>query len=179
MGDHEFYSNTLKLPHWAAHHPCWECNAQNWAGCDASLNYKEICLEKQKFVVGTHAEHLADPWSSHEIVSSKNVRGDAMHILFCKGLYSHVIGSILHYACYYEGPGKVPVKKPWERLAMLFTEIQEQYREQSLEHRLTNLKLSMFTDAAKAMGKQSQFGLQGWRSQAFAASSGPSLGKAL
>ena len=99
----EFYSNTLKLPHWAAHHPCWECNAQNWAGCDASLNYKEICLEKQKFVVGTHAEHLADPWSSHEIfqlphVSSKNVRGDPRHILFCKGstVMSLVASCIMH-----------------------------------------------------------------------------------
>ena len=56
---------------------------------------------------------------------------------------------ILHCARYNEGPGKVPIKKPWERLATLFSEIQEQYREQSIEHRLTNLKLSMFTDAAK------------------------------
>ena len=154
MGDHEFYSNILKLPHWASHYPCWECNAENWAGCDASLHYKEISLEKQKFVVGTHAEHLADPWSSHPIftlphVSSKNVRSDAMHILFSKGLYSHVIGSMLHYSVYHEGPGKVPKKKPWERLGILFSEIQEQYRHQNLEHRLTNLKLSMFTDAAK------------------------------
>ena len=103
MGDHEFYSNTLKLPHWAAHRPCWECNAQNWAGCEASLNYREICLEKQKFIVGTHAEHLADPWSSHEIfqlphVSSKNVRGDPRHILFCKGstVMSLVASCIMH-----------------------------------------------------------------------------------
>lgn len=154
MGDHEFYSNTLGLPHWASHYPCWECNAQNWAGCDPTLHYKQICLEKQKFEVDSHHAHLADPWSDHPVfqlphVSSRNVRGDPMHILFCKGLYGHLIGSILHYLCYHEGPGKVTVKKPWERLALIFEEIQGQYKLQELEHRLTNLKLSMFTDAAK------------------------------
>ena len=110
MGDHEFYSNTLGLPHWASHYPCWECNAQNWAGCDPTLHYKQICLEKQQFEVDSHHAHLADPWSDHPVfqlphVSSRNVRGDPMHILFCKGLYGHLIGSILHYLCYHEGPG--------------------------------------------------------------------------
>ena len=26
IGDHEFFSNTLKLPHWAAEWPCWACD---------------------------------------------------------------------------------------------------------------------------------------------------------
>lgn len=72
-----------------------------------------------------------------------------MHILFCKGLYSHVIGGILHYACWYEGPGKVASKKPAARLAVIFQEIQGEYKRQEIEHRLTNLRLSMFTDPAK------------------------------
>ena len=36
-GDHEFFANQLKLGHWASHHPCWECDAQNW---------KNLCLGK-------------------------------------------------------------------------------------------------------------------------------------
>ena len=42
-------------------------------------------------------------------VSASNVRGDPRHILFCKGLYGHLEGSILHYAPYYEGPSQEPV----------------------------------------------------------------------
>ena len=64
-----------------------------------------------------------------------------MHILFCKGLYSHVIGGILHYACWYEGPGKVASKKPAARLAVIFQEIEGEYKRQEIEHRLTNLPL--------------------------------------
>ena len=106
-----FFSNTLKLPHWSSHFPCWECDTENFPGAAFGKGYKEICLEKQEFQVYSHEECLADPWSDHPLfqlpwVSSKNVRGDPLHILFCKGLYSHVIGGILHYICYYEGPKK-------------------------------------------------------------------------
>ena len=51
-----------------------------------------------------------------------------MHILFCKGVYSHLIGGILHYACWLEGPGKVCKEKPWKRLGLIFKEIQEEYK---------------------------------------------------
>ena len=30
IGDHEFFANTLGLPHWASHWPCWECDAENF-----------------------------------------------------------------------------------------------------------------------------------------------------
>ena len=72
-----------------------------------------------------------------------------MHILFCKGLYGHVIGGILHYLCWYEGPGKVCKERPSKRIGVIFDEIQQEYKSQGLEHRLTNLKLSMFTNAEK------------------------------
>ena len=51
------------------------------------------------------------------------VRGDALHILFTKGIYGHLIGSILRYACWYEGPGKVALKPTWERLACIFDQV--------------------------------------------------------
>ena len=39
--------------------------------------------------------------------------------------------------------------RPWKRLGLIFEEVQKEYREQGLDNRLTNLKLSMFTDASK------------------------------
>ena len=153
-GTHEFYSNHLGLPHWASHYPCWECAGENFADCDLSLSVKELDLEKASFETWTHQEHVEDPWSDYPIfslphVSAKNVRGDPMHILFCKGLYSHLLGGILHYACWWEGPGKVCQEKPWKRLGFIFDEIQEECRSQNLSNRLANLRLAMFTDAGK------------------------------
>lgn len=161
LGGHEYFSNTLKLPHWASHYPCWECDAQNFEGCTVGKWYKEICLEKQKFTLVTHAKALSDPVSDHPLfglphVSTQNVRGDPMHILFCKGLYSHLIGGILHYACWWEGPGKATAVKPGERLGQIFQAIQQEYKLQELGNRLTNLRLSMFTDSSKPwLGKAS------------------------
>ena len=154
QGDHEFYSNTLKLPHWASHMPCWECDCQNWADCDPNKSMKQLDLEKSSWTTFSHSEHLADPWSQHAVlqlphVSAKNIRGDPMHILFCKGVYGHVLGGILHYACWYEGPGKVCKERPWKRLGLIFDSVQSEYKQQGIKNRLTNLKLSMFTDAAK------------------------------
>ena len=166
IGGHEFFSNTLKLPHWSSHFPCWECDTENFPGAAFGKGYKEICLEKQEFQVYSHEECLADPWSDHPLfqlpwVSSKNVRGDPLHILFCKGLYSHVIGGILHYICYYEGPKKKQAKKPADRLGVLFTQVQLQYAEQKCKNRLSNLKLSMLTDPQKHWSKYATLDAKG------------------
>ena len=166
IGDHEFFANSLGLPHWNSHWPCWECDAQNFTPCTFGKGYKEIWLEKQKFKVFTHEECLADPWSDHALfklshISSKHVRGDPLHILFCKGLYGHVIGSILHYVCYIEGPGQRATKKPADRLAILFSEIQIEYSKQECKNRLTNLRMSMFTDTQKPWAKYPQLDCKG------------------
>ena len=141
IGDQEFFANHLKLGHWASHYPCWECDAENFKGAALEKAYKQISLAKQDFQVYTHAEHLEHPTSQHAVftiphVSCKNVRGDPLHILFCKGLYGHLIGSILHYVCWYEGPGAVCKKKPWERLALLFSQVQVEYSEGGTARRL-------------------------------------------
>ena len=72
------------------------------------------------------------------------VRGDGLHILFTKGIYAHLLGSVLHYLCWKEGPGVQSVQ-PWKRLAIIFDHIQLFYKAQGTATRLTNLKLSMFT----------------------------------
>ena len=97
IGDHEYFSNTLGLPYWSSHYPCWERDAEN--------------------EVYTHENCLVDPWSDHALfklpgTSSCMVRGDPLHILFCKGLYSHLMGGVLHYLCYFEGPRVRTTKNP-------------------------------------------------------------------
>ena len=166
IGDHDFFANSLALPHWSSKHPCWECDAQNFTPCTFGKGYKEICLEKQKFRVFTHEECLAKPLSEHPLfkldhVSTKHVRGDPLHILFCKGIYGHVLGSILHYCCFLEGPGKRSKKKPCERLAVLFNQVQLEYTKQDCRNRLTNLKLAMITDPAKPWVKHSHLDCKG------------------
>ena len=65
-----------------------------------------------------------------------------LHILFCKGLYSHLLGGLLHYLGWFEGPGKSTQKKFWERLALIFQQAQGEYSKQGIASRLTNLRLS-------------------------------------
>ena len=166
QGDHEFFSNVLGLPHWSSHYPCWECDAENFADATLGKEFKQIALEKADFRLYSHAECLAEPWSEHQLfqlpgVSSHMVRGDPLHILFCKGLYSHLLGGLLHYLCWFEGPGKTTQKKPWERLALIFQHVQGEYSKQGIASRLTNLRLSMFTDPKKPWAKNASLDCKG------------------
>ena len=58
IGDHEYFSNTLGLPHWSSHYPCWECDAENFTPCTFEKGYKEICLEKQLHGQGRSPPHI-------------------------------------------------------------------------------------------------------------------------
>ena len=60
-------------------------------------------------------------------------------------MYGHLLGSILHYMCWKDGPGMHQTVSPCKRLALIFTRIQEHYKDLGSPTRLTNLKLSMFT----------------------------------
>ena len=165
-----FFSNTLGLPHWGSKAPCWECDAQNCVPCTFGKGYKEIYLEKQRFKVTSHVASLANPPSTHALftlpgVSAKHVRGDPLHILFCRGLYGHLIGSILHYCCWIEGPGHRTKKKPGERLVVIFNQIQIQYSQQECKNRLTNLKISMFTEVGKPWASWANLGTKAGESK--------------
>ena len=156
IGDQEYFANVLKLPHWASHFPCWECDAQNSEGAALASMSRKFAWKSKNYSQEKHQEYLEaeGAWESHPLfhlpgLTQKMVRGDALHILFTKGIHGHLIGSILHYACWYEGPGKVASKPSWERLACIFDQIQVMYQMQETTCRLTNLKLSMFTDPKK------------------------------
>ena len=83
-------------------------------------------------------------------VTTRMVRHDSLHVLFTRGLYGHILGSILHYLCYYNLPGQTQSVQPSDRLSIIFQEIQRQYTLQKVACRLTNLHLKMFCKNPKS-----------------------------
>ena len=114
LGDNEFFSNTLPLPHLASHFPCWNCDAPNFAESEEGKHVKQIRMDLQKFQLVTHAEALKKAHETHAKVfkkaegdkalkkaeplkkdtihpvfllpgcSSQMVKGDCLHILFTR-----------------------------------------------------------------------------------------------
>ena len=149
MGDADFFALALGLPHWASKKPCHECDASS-STANQGKYFKNLEVDTQAFTRVTHAHALAHPCSSNPLfhaipgLSTKFVRGDALHICFVHGVYSHLLGSVLHYMCWFN-PGRQK-KNPQERLAVVWEALQKAYKELESPTRLTNLKLSMFTD---------------------------------
>jgi len=145
-GDHEYFSNVLRLPHWASPTMCWECDCDVR---DPAKTWKTLKPMQQGWVCKTTAEIMEHPPSSHDFfqipgVTSKCVAQDALHIIFAKGILAHLIGSVLHTLCWpVTGRQAVP---PATRLALIFDEVRAYYTEHRSTSRLTNLRLSMFCD---------------------------------
>ena len=117
------FSNTLGLPHWQCNKPCWECDCVSSTD-DPAKCFRTIKPSLQSFVLVDHREALKKAVSKHYIfnvpgASTKFVRGDGLHIMFAKGIYAHLCGSILHYLCWKDGPGHVQRVQPWKRLDCL------------------------------------------------------------
>lgn len=142
------FANVLKLPHWTSASPCWECDCKK-EPMPAGKCVKTIRPSLQRFVLVDSKTAAEMPASQHPIfsipgVTSRIVRGDPLHILFTKGIYADLLGSILHYLCWKEGPGRVQTVSPCKRLGLIFEQVQKVYRDNATPTRLTNLKLSMF-----------------------------------
>ena len=50
IGDNVFFSNTLLLPHWASHFPCWNCDGQNFAESAEGKHVREKRMRFEKFL---------------------------------------------------------------------------------------------------------------------------------
>lgn len=150
QGDAEWQANSLGLPHWCSTRPCAECDCTS-DPCNKGKYFKNIEIDTQEFVKVTHEQALANPCSSnllfHAIpgVSTKFCRGDALHIMFVGGIHAHLLGSVCHYLCYFDGHGRQK-KSAQERLEVLWGNLQDAYRTLESKTRLTNLRLNMFTD---------------------------------
>ena len=148
-GDHEFFSNTLKLAHWRHKDCCWACDATQ---SDGPRPYTNLDWDAFTFLDTTLAKGTAPSHPIFQIpgVTTRMVRHDSLHVLFTRGLYGHILGSILHYLCYYNLPGQTQSVQPSDRLSIIFQEIQKQYTLQKVACRLTNLHLKMFCKNPKS-----------------------------
>ena len=147
---------------------CWECDCQQPSTkktkCPKGKSFKLLNEENQRYVYVDQEAALSKGYTHplFEIpgLSSRMIRGDMLHILFCKGVCSHRVGSILKFFIYFDGRGKQSVP-PSDRLGMIFKEVQSAYREHAASTRLTNLKLSMVMDAKKTTCSLAKIRLQG------------------
>ena len=152
-GDQDFFCNTLKLPHWASHKCCWECNTDT-TNEDTTWHR----LSSPGWTAFSSQQHRARE-ASHPIfdcpgVSTEMIAHDLLHVLFNKGILGHFLGSILHLLCF-QGARQRQAVSPADRLAIIFDKIQEFYSRSDTDcrTRLTNLRLSMFITEDKAYSK--------------------------
>lgn len=158
QGDQEFFANTLKLGHWSQKFPCYQCDGQRpmtkGCKCPEGKSIKLLLETNQNYQFVTPQAALLEKRSSHPVfsipgVSSAFARGDSLHIIYSRGVASHLAGSLLFYLCYYDGPGTKQKVSPTLRLQKIFARIKEVYVEAKVSCRLTNLRLTMFCDPAK------------------------------
>ena len=121
LGDHEYMANVLRLPHWAAHQWCWVCNAHSQ---DPTRDWRELRQASRGWQLRTAAEEHRERLSPHPFftlpgVTTFSISLDALHILYCKGVFSIFFGSWLHTVCW-KGTGRQHVA-PAVRLARLFS----------------------------------------------------------
>jgi hypothetical protein len=143
QGDHDYFSNVLGLPHWRNDALCWACNTRT---SDPNTTWQNLMPNQQGWTCKT-VEEARNDVPNHEFflipgVSTANVAHDSLHVLFCKGVLSHLVGGALHTMCF-------PIKgrqtiQAENRLGFIFARVQELYRELGSHTRLTNLKLAMF-----------------------------------
>lgn len=152
------FSNILKLPHWRSQFCCWSCDAQQpktkKKACPPGKSYKVLKEEGQNFVYIDNAAALTKGKSNHVLFSiprltTRMVRHDGLHVFLVSGIAYHLIGFLLHCIMYFDGKGPETVK-PTDRLAMVFEQVQQVYKESSTPTRLSNLKASMLTDPKKS-----------------------------
>ena len=141
VGDAEYFCNTLGLPHWSCHRPCWECN------CDTrdDKTWRQLQKPLMRWQEFSLQEYLnqAPHHEFFQLPGAPRVGHDMLHVLYCKGVLAHLLGSVLHTLCYQEGRGR-QASHPADRLAIVFTKVQESYKENETQTRLVNLKLKMF-----------------------------------
>lgn len=147
LGDHDYFSNTLGLNHWAAHSMCWCCDASSQ---DHGKHWKKHQPEARGWRTKTPQQCL-DSQPTHQFfeipgASTLMVAHDLLHVLWCKGVLSHLLGSSLHVWLWPDKNRRQRPTTPAQDLAKLFLRIQELYKQFDAGTRLTNLRIAMFVD---------------------------------
>jgi hypothetical protein len=140
-GDHEYFSNVLKLPHWNREHFCWECLADQTTGFDFStlpFPNKRAFNDEMRSRLSTHWVFRIPG------VTRYNVAHDCLHVFFTHGVVSNAMGNALKHWCWKGPKGSRQSVKPEVRLGMIFQRIQQLYRELGVENTLSSLSLKDF-----------------------------------
>ena len=121
--------------------------------CPEGKSVKILKEENQQYEYVSPQQAVLAKRSSHPLfsfpgVSTAMVRRDSLHILYSRGVGSHLAGSILHYMCFYDWPQRQRVS-PITRLQKIFARVKELYSKRKTTARLTNLRLSMITNTQK------------------------------
>ena len=158
QGDQEHFANVLKLGHWSQKFPWYLCDGQRpvhkGKACPEGKSIKLLREDDQNYEFVTPQAALLEKRSSHPLftipgVSSALCRGDSLHILYSRGVASHLAGSLLFYMCFFDGPGTRQKVSPTLRLQKIFSRIKELYVQNQVASRLTKLRLSMICDPNK------------------------------
>ena len=121
--------------------------------CPKGKSVKILKEENQQYEYVSPQQAVLAKRSSHPLfsfpgVATAMVRGDSIHILYSRGVGSHLAASILHYMCFYDWPQRQRVS-PTTRLQKIFARVKELYSKRKTTARLTNLRLSMITNTQK------------------------------
>ena len=119
--------------------------------CPAGKSVKLLKEQERDWKRVSPAQAALDKRSSHPLfsipgVSTALVIGDSLHILYSRGVASHLAGSLLAYVCYFDWPHRQQVP-PNTRLQALFSRIKELYPVGVTK--MTNLRLSMVVDTQR------------------------------
>ena len=101
--------------------------------CPEGKSVKILKEENQQYEYVSPQQAVLAKRSSHPLfsfpsVSTAMVRRDSLHILYSRGVGSHLAGSILHYMCFYDWPQRQRVS-PITRLQKIFARVKELYSE--------------------------------------------------
>ena len=149
-GDHEHYANWLKLPHWSCHKYCWCCDANKMVPNKSGYDFAPGKMDMLQ--LRTVNDEMKSRISQHNFfkipgVTSFSVMHDALHVIFCNGVLSHLFGGFLHTLCF-DGKGKQSLP-PEHRLSVIYQRIQEIYKSEGTPIRINTLLIGMFCDRAK------------------------------
>eukprot|EP00438_Fugacium_kawagutii_P002866 Skav222160 [mRNA] locus=scaffold3048:43996:45267:- [translate_table: standard] len=154
IGDQEYYCNTLQMPHWSKAFSCWECKQSKEVQM-SSLESPVPQNEMRSLAEELNCRISPHPFFTLPGLTHFNICQDAMHILFCKGVLSHCMGNALKHWCWHSNA--VAGGTPKAKLATIWQNIQQLYKDFGVEHRLGILKLSMFVDADRPHQSQPFF----------------------
>ena len=167
LGDLEYLANHLKYPHWNKDSFCSWCNSSKTFGDRFVYDFSE----RPGWSMHSLEYQLAHPASNHPLVTQVpgcaaafRIQYDGLHTIEL-GLVARLAGSTLHALCYCGGfpeePATADPRKAQAILDEFWCLLKQAYKHLSIEERLNNLKLAMFSNPKRDKAFHGPFVLKG------------------